>query len=335
MKKIIRLLATGICLLAAFVQPVYAQKTYAEMLGYPAGAKVVVLHVDDVGMSYESNAGAIDAMEKGVANSCSMMMTCPWIPGFFNYLKTHPNTDAGLHLTLTSEWKDYRWHGLSGAAATPGLTDVEGALWASVDSVVKNASAAEVEQEIEAQIQRAKKMGWQPTHLDSHMGTLFARPDFTEKYLAAGIRHKIPVMFPGGHATLIRAQGRYNNAMVQQFKATGAMLWAAGLPVLDDLFSDTYSWTPPDSIAGSDEKLQAYKTKKYMQLMDSLQPGITMVIMHCTGADAHFAHISDSGPLRRSDLLAMLDPALRSYIARKGIVLTTWREMMARRAKIK
>jgi hypothetical protein len=51
--------------------------TYAEKLGYPKGAKVVILHVDDVGMSYDSNLGAIDAMTKGVATSCSVMMPCP------------------------------------------------------------------------------------------------------------------------------------------------------------------------------------------------------------------------------------------------------------------
>jgi chitin disaccharide deacetylase len=86
--------------------------TWAEKLGYPRGKKVVILHVDDVGMSLDVNQGAIDAMSKGVASSCSMMMPCSWVPGYFHYLKDHPETDAGLHLTLTSEWKDYRWTGL-------------------------------------------------------------------------------------------------------------------------------------------------------------------------------------------------------------------------------
>ncbi len=87
----------------------HAQTTYAEKLGYPKGAKVVILHVDDVGMSFDSNEGAIRSMTEGVANSCSVMMTCPWVPGYLHYLKDHPEIDAGLHLTLTSEWKDYRW----------------------------------------------------------------------------------------------------------------------------------------------------------------------------------------------------------------------------------
>src|SRR5690606_16617405 len=99
------------CLLT---QATAQQKTYAEKLGFPKGAKVIILHIDDVGMSWDSNQGAITAMEEGVANSLSIMMPCPWVPGFVNYMKTHPDVDAGLHLTLTSEWRDYRWAPLSG-----------------------------------------------------------------------------------------------------------------------------------------------------------------------------------------------------------------------------
>src|ERR1700724_1400976 len=109
----------GLCaiLLVASVICVSAQPdstTYAEKLGFPKGARVLILHVDDAGMSFDSNLGAIEAMEQGVASSTSVMMPCPWVPGFVKYLKQHPNTDAGLHLTLTSEWKDYRWGPLSG-----------------------------------------------------------------------------------------------------------------------------------------------------------------------------------------------------------------------------
>src|SRR6188474_3937284 len=85
-----------------FITAVFAQDpTYAEKLGFPKGAKVLILHVDDGGMSFDSNQGVINAMEKGVANSVSVMMPCPWVPGFVHYLKQHPNVDAGLHLTLT------------------------------------------------------------------------------------------------------------------------------------------------------------------------------------------------------------------------------------------
>lgn len=309
--------------------------TFAEKLGYPKGAKIIILHIDDLGMSYDSNIGSIEAMTKGVANSCSVMMPCPWVPGFIHYLKEHPETDAGLHLTLTSEWKDYRWGPLSGKPAAPGLVDAEGAMWRGVADVVKHASADEVEKEIRAQVDRAKTMGFEPTHLDSHMGTLFATPAFIERYIKVGIDYKIPVMFPGGHNTLIAEEMKSTAADMQAARAVGKKLWEAGLPVLDDLYNDSYSWKPAADIYKDDKKLQAYKTQKYIEVLKSLKPGITMIIMHCTNTTEVFEHISDSGPTRRGDYLAMIDPELKKAIEKEGIILTTWREMKQRRDKVK
>jgi len=60
-----------------------------------------------------------------------------------------------------------------------------------------------------------------------------------------------------------------------------------------------------------------------------------MMIMHCTSPSEVFPFISGSGPLRKADMLAMLDPELKSAIDREGIILTTWRELLERRTKIK
>ena len=172
--------------------------TYAEKLGWPKGTRALILHVDDVGMSYDTELGTIEAIEKGVANSLSVMMPTPWVPHAVEWIKAS-RADAGLHLTLTSEWKSYRWGPVAGKPAVPGLVDPQGALWPNVASVVKNATADEVEREIRAQLDRARTMGFEPTHFDSHMGTLFASEAFRERYIKVGIEQKIPVMFPGGH----------------------------------------------------------------------------------------------------------------------------------------
>ena len=309
--------------------------TYAEKLGYPKGARVIILHVDDVGMSFESNQGAINAMTKGVATSCSIMMPCSWVPGYFHYLKQNPKTDAGLHLTLTSEWKDYRWGPLSGKTTVPGLVDGEGSMWPTVGDVIKNASADEVDKEIRAQIDRARQMGFEPTHLDSHMGTLFASPKFMERYLKVGMEYKIPVMFPGGHATLIQPQIAFLGIQPNAVKELGKQLWNAGLPVLDDLHNESYGWNLPASQQPTDENLRKFKTAKYIEGLKACKPGITMVIMHCTQTSEIFKNISDSGPTRKGDLLAMMDPELKKFIEKEGIILTTWREMMERRKSAK
>ncbi len=332
MKHILQALPFSLISLLANAQA--TDSTYAEKLGFPKGAKVVILHVDDVGMSWDSNEGAIAAMTKGVATSCSVMMPCAWVPGFVHYLSQHPEMDAGLHLTLTSEWRDYRWSPLSGIKTSPGLVDKEGALWPSVEEVVSHATADEVEMEIRLQVERALKMGFKPTHLDSHMGTLFASAAFMERYMKVGMEYKIPIMFPAGHAIVIRSQSQLPDAQIKQIQSLGKLLWTAGLPVLDDLHNTSYGWTLAKGVVPTDDKLRALKTANYIDALKSLKPGLTMVIMHCTAPSAIFEKISDSGPSRKGDMLAMLDPALRKAIKDQNIILTTWREVGERRKRI-
>lgn len=333
MNKIVLSIIFILC--SSLITTAQEQPTYAEKLGYPKGAKVLILHVDDVGMSWDSNEGAINAIEKGVATSLSVMMPCPWVPGFIHYLKQHPHTDAGLHLTLTSEWKDYRWGPLKGKPSVPGLVDKEGALWPSVEEVVKNASADEVEQEIRAQLARAREAGFEPTHIDSHMGTLFATPQFMERYIKVGIENKIPVMFPGGHSTMIGKTMNMTPELRTQLTQTGAMLWNAGLPVLDDLHNASYGFDYMKDMSISDVDLQKIATKNYIQTIRELKPGLSMVIMHCTSPSEIFSKISDSGRTRKGDMLAMIDPEFKKFLQSEKIILTTWREVKEKRANLK
>ncbi len=309
------------------------EKTYAERLGFESGKKVVILHVDDLGMSYSSNAGAIKAITEGLANSGSMMMPCPWVPGMVRYMKSHPGMDIGLHLTLTSEWDDYRWGPVAGVNGVPTLVDDQGKLWDNVGLVVKNATPEDVEKEIRAQIDLALRMGIQPTHVDSHMGTVFATPEFIQIYVRLGMEYGIPVLLPAGHNTIISRDFKDQPGMMDQIRAIGKKLWDAGLPVVDDVVSDSYDWKLPEGVEKTDANLQAYKTKKYIERFEEMKPGITVVIMHCTEPSDVFKHITPSGETRKGDLLAMLDPQLREYIEKEGIILTTWRELLERREK--
>lgn len=309
--------------------------TYAEKLGYPKNARVIILHMDDAGMSYDSDKGIEKVFSKGVANSTSVMMPCPWVPQIVRYIKSNPGIDAGLHLTLTSEWKDYRWQPLAGASAVPGLVDSMGCLWADVSDVVKHATAYEVDKEIRAQLSRAEKMGFHPTHLDSHMGTLFANSDFMIKYIRLGIEKQIPVMFPGGHDTYIQQDLKLPDAFVQQFQKEGKLIWNAGLPVLDDLHNSSYDWKIPVDMLRDDANLCKWRVALYEKTLLQLRPGVTMVIMHCTDPTEVFSEITDSGDIRKADMLAMLDPGFKKFLHDNGFVLTTWRELMQRRKKVK
>ncbi|HPK00449.1 MAG TPA: hypothetical protein PKW60_13265, partial [Candidatus Hydrogenedentes bacterium] len=76
------------------------------------------------------------------------------------------------------------------------------------------------------------------------------------------------------------------------------------------------------------------KKKNMLELLHRLRPGVTQVIVHCTRPSENFQFISDSGDTRLADLEAMLDPDIRNAIEEEGIILTTWRELIERRARV-
>jgi hypothetical protein len=336
----------------AFVCFAQSSPTYAERLGWNKGDRVLILHMDDAGMSHDSNMGIERVLEKGSARSLSVMMPTPWVPEIVHYIKAHPGTDAGLHLTLTSEWHEYRWGPVAGVLAVPGLVDAEGAMWSSVAAVVMHASADEVDREMRAQLERAERMGFHPTHLDTHMGTVYGSPAFLQRYVQLGIEKHLPVMIPGGHDTYIQADrnagriaqlkkdGKYQEGMtlsedptLAPVRALAAKLWDAGLPVLDDLHNTSYDWKIPPDARNDDEKLRKWRTQRYVETLAELKPGLTMVIMHCTAPSEIFANISNSGPTRKADMLAMLDPQFQAFLKEQGFIVTTWREALERRQK--
>jgi predicted glycoside hydrolase/deacetylase ChbG (UPF0249 family) len=301
-------------MVAATVQ--VCAESYAEKLGWKKDDIVVILHVDDAGMSHGSNLGVMQSITEGVATSFSIMMPCPWVPELMEWIKQNPTVDAGLHLTMTSEWKKYRWGPLAGKAAVPGLVDEQGCMWHSVPQVVANASPDEIEKEIRAQIERAETLGLEITHLDSHMGTLFARADFFERFLKVGIEKQIPILAVGGHMTHTRVE---NGAAATALKPLASKIWAAGLPVIDDLHTSVTSWKPD------------VKKEKFMKLIRELKPGITEILFHCSVMTEELPLITGSAASRHADTQLMKDPELKALLKERNIQLTTWRELKIRR----
>jgi predicted glycoside hydrolase/deacetylase ChbG (UPF0249 family) len=299
-------------------QTLRAETTFAERLGWGPKDVVIILHVDDVGMSHSSNLGAIETLEKGVATSCSVMMPCPWVPEIAKYLKQHPDVDSGLHLTLTSEWSLYRWLPVAGKPKVPGLVDEQGCLWKSVEQVTKHATPDEIEAEIRAQVDRAEHLGIPITHLDSHMGTLFARPDYFARFAKVGIEKGIPILAVGGRATYAMKE---NPGAAEELRPWIRKIWNAGLPVIDDLHTGSYDWKPAD------------KKKNFIALLKALKPGVTEILFHASIPTDVFPLITSSSQARLADARVLMDPDVKKLIQEHGIILTTWRELKERRQK--
>jgi len=126
----------------------YSQQSLNARLGYPEDAKLLIIHSDDVGVSHSENMGTFQAIEKGVVNSGSVMMPCPWVPEVATYVKAHPEVDFGLHLTLTAEWKTMKWGPTAPTSKVPSIVNDKGYLYADCMEFGQHANAAEAKIEL-------------------------------------------------------------------------------------------------------------------------------------------------------------------------------------------
>jgi predicted glycoside hydrolase/deacetylase ChbG (UPF0249 family) len=148
----------------------------------PASEQVfLIIRSDDAGMSHSVNTGLERLIQSGLPVSVSVMFPTPWHQETVEMLKRHPSVSVGIHLTLNSEWKNYRWGPVLGRTAVPTLVDTEGYFFPSADALYQNRpDLQEIEKELRAQIERALRSGLKIDYVDYHMGTPVRYPEFRE-----------------------------------------------------------------------------------------------------------------------------------------------------------
>jgi hypothetical protein len=144
-------------------------------------AAYLVIRADDGGMSHSVNMALERLMQAGMPLSVSVMFACPWYQETAEILKRHPEVSVGVHLTLNSEWKNYRWGPVLGRSAVPTLVDEEGYFFPTSEALHQHhPDIREVERELRAQIDRARRTGLKIDYVDYHMGTVSRYPEFRE-----------------------------------------------------------------------------------------------------------------------------------------------------------
>jgi predicted glycoside hydrolase/deacetylase ChbG (UPF0249 family) len=296
-------------LLVSLTASAQSKKALAEQPGYPKDAKLLIIHADDAGVSHSANAAIIAAYEKKAINSAAIMVPCPWFPEIAAYAKEHPELDWGIHITLTAEWKNYKWGGVSSSNEISSLLDKDGYLHASVEEFKKHAKPEEVRKEIRAQIRKAMAAGIKLTHLDNHMGSLLASPELVEVYQQVGKEFQLPVLVP---MNLIRI-------MAPQM-----------LPYIDtvhnvivDQFISAYKAAPAD-------QWHAY----YDQAIGQLKPGLNEIIFHLAYDNDEMQAVTIDHPdfgaaWRQNDFNYVTSEAFKTVLEKNGVRLITWKEIAA------
>jgi len=278
------------------------------------GKKYLIVHADDAGMSHSVNMGTIDSMKQGIVSSASIMVPCPWFKEFAQIARENPELDYGIHLTLTSEWTNYRWGPVAPRGTVPSLVDEEGYLWDNVPLVAKNVKAEEVEIELRAQIDRALEFGVPLTHLDTHMGAMYSRPDLAAIYIKLAFEYDLPVLFL---KELSEKRKREYPVLAAGAAIFAKQLEAKGLPVLDKI----------DQFYGGDSHEERRAT--YVESLQNLQPGLNELIIHCGYADDELRAITSSAERRDGDRRIFMEPQVAKMIEDLGIEVVTWKQVHA------
>jgi hypothetical protein len=282
------------------------KKNLAELLGYPRDSKLLIIHADDMGLSHSVNMATIKAFNSKGITSGSIMIPCPWSKEMLGYVKAHPGMDVGIHLTLTAEWENYKWGGVTSSDQIGSLLDSVGDFYPTVGQLGKTGKGEEARKELKAQVEKAIAAGVSPTHLDTHMGSVLANPELIKVYLGLSDQYRLPVLFPRTYVGMLPP----DIASVMKEK----------IFLLDNLFMLDRSM-----IKG--KWIDPYKTA-----IENMKPGLNMIIVHlaidndemkaiCTG------HDDFGSKWRQNDLDLVTSKEFAELLKANNIRLITWRQV--------
>jgi predicted glycoside hydrolase/deacetylase ChbG (UPF0249 family) len=219
------------------------------------------------------------------------------------YARSHPEADLGLHLTITSEWETYRWGSVESSDKVRSLLDSADTFPNDVATVAARARIPEVEAELRTQIRRALALGIRPTHVDSHMGALFATPELAAVYVKVAHEYRLPFLAvrgnpPGGPQTT----------------------YAPNDVLLDNVI-----------IASPDVPRERWK-EFYLDAIAGLKPGLTELIVHLGHDDAELRavmvnHEPYGSAWRQRDYDVVTSAEFRKALKDNNVIVVKWRDI--------
>jgi predicted glycoside hydrolase/deacetylase ChbG (UPF0249 family) len=275
----------------------------SELLGFKKNDKLLIIHADDLGLSNSVNQASFEALNKKYVNSASVMIPAPNSKEVADYFKENSNIDLGLHLTFTSEWKNYKWHGISHNDSISSLINSKGNFYEKKKEIIKNSNPQDIRKELQAQIDYAISIGIKPTHLDSHEGVLFFSPEFFKIYLEVSEKNRLPVFVPKLLAP------HFNNDFPQPKNLVVVKMYMA------------------------DKNLSFDKWPEYYEsILNSLDPGLNEMIVHLGIDNNEMKKITSNriafgSKWRNLDYNVVSSPEFKASLIKNDIKLVTWREI--------
>ncbi len=309
------------CSLLLFVHGVAQQirtnnpLTEAEALGYSADSRLLVIQAEDLGMAHSIDKASFEALEKRWVTTAGILVPGPWFPEVLRWSRSHPNADLGIRLDLNADWSSYRWRPISDVQKGSGLTDSGGYLSSSQILIARHATPTEVENELRAQIDMAKRTGMPITHLDHHMRVMMVTPALFQAYWKMGQEYSLPIVLPNQQVELKGVVTQKPGVL----KFGGIDVDMANLPIDREL----------EIMPGlaKQDWLSAYE-----KTLDALPPGVYLLSVHLGYNDDELQAMTWDHPnwgaeWRQNDLDVVSSPEFEKFLKDKGFILVSWKDL--------
>jgi predicted glycoside hydrolase/deacetylase ChbG (UPF0249 family) len=291
-------------------------KNMAERLGYPATARLLIINADDFGMCHAENMATMNLLTDKIISSATVMIPCPWVKEAAEFFKKNPQVAVGIHLTLTNEWEHYNWGPVTSLNEVRSLVTTENYLHRESKAVEMNARPEEVRLELKNQIERALQLGFVPSHLDNHMGSVYgleAGRDFLNIVFDLCTEYQLPFRLP---ANLPRdLQQMLPPEAAQYFQKNTQTALERGICIIDFLEST--------------EMQSDYETFRdgVIAQLKALKPGLTELYIHPALPTDELKAITNAWRHRDFEERVFRDPLVRKAIQQEKIKIISWLDL--------
>ena len=269
--------------------------------------RLLIINADDFGLTRAVNQGIVEAHEAGCVTSTSLLVNLPGFDDALARLRAAPRLGVGLHLNLTAGSP------VAGAAAVPTLCDRRTGRFHSLPRLAARAfsgriASRDVVTECTAQIARLRDAGIAITHVDGHRH-VHLLPGVWKPVTATARRAGIPVV----RMPFERLRHTFGDsgALAEQLALRFAYRLAGPAPAPRHV----------DDFRGSALLGRTRFREGILNIIDSLEPGLTELMVHPGYYDAGIALWDRYTWQREHELRGLVDPAVRERLARRDISL--------------
>lgn len=286
-----------------------------QELGFSPNDRVIIINADDLGVTRSTNQAILQMFQSHAITSTSLMVPADAAYEAAQQCSRIHSLSVGIHITLTSH-KSRRYKPITTQEKVLSLTDEQGYFYDEASDFEKFADPAEVKIEVEAQIQRAISLGIDPTHLDSHAGSvlgLYHNRDFLEVILELCVKYALPFCLP----IRILEHPNFSSEQKHLFSQRIRLANQLGILFIDDLAGLDYHFSSDGGYEGAKRDL--------IHQMNDLKPGITQFTTHPAFISDELKELTAYDENREMEVQLYNDPDVKDQMKRQNLKLISWK----------